>query len=189
MGEQSRHKVLREAEFDPAIKTYWVLSTIIICVVCIVTIPLIPVIVLIVFWFMDRWIARLKCTLTDRTLEIKKGVLNRVQSTIPLEKITDLQMYQGPIMRMLGIEGFKVETAGQSVGPGGSLVNMVGIVNTEDFREAVLEQRDRLAAREHAHPSSPVGTQASAVSDEGAARTLEEISATLKRIEGHLANK
>ena len=70
-----------------------------------------PVVMLITLLVMDRYLDRLSCTLTERTLEIRKGLLNRVESTVPLEKITDLQMFQGPIMRMLGLHGFRLETA------------------------------------------------------------------------------
>ena len=72
-----------------------------------------------------------------------KGVLTKVESTIPLTKITDLQMHQGPIMPF-GLKAFRVETAGQSSGAGGHLVDMVGIIDPEDFRAAVLAQRERL---------------------------------------------
>lgn len=184
--------VLRDAEFDPRVRIYWMLNTIILCVVTVVGIPLLLILVPVVFWFMDRWLAAMRCALTDRTLELKKGVFNRVQSTIPLEKITDLQLYQGPIMRALGLQGFRVETAGQTSAPGASLVNVIGIVDTEGFREAVLEQRDRLAglgmrddgtgdvrAAPGAGPGSIVGTGE-------ALAELRSMHDTLRRIEQRL---
>lgn len=140
------NSVLREATFDPKVKTYFMSHTILLCIVTVVGIPLLLIVIPFGFALIQKWLDRLGCTLTTRTLEIRKGVFNKVESTIPLEKITDLQLYQGPLMRMLGIEGFRVETAGQSSVPGGSLVNMVGIVDTRGFREAVLAQRDRHAA-------------------------------------------
>lgn len=140
----SDYPAIREAQFDrAAIKRYFILQPVVILTCTIVLIPVIPVVVLIAWFVIDKYLDRLSCQLTERTLEIRKGFINRVESTVPLEKITDLQMYQGPIMRYLGIKGFRVETAGQSSGPTGHLVNMVGIIDTPEFRQAVLRQRDR----------------------------------------------
>lgn len=142
----SDHPVLLEARFDrPAIKKYYLWQPTILLACTVVLLPILPIVLLIVVLMMDKYLDRLSCTLTERTLELRKGVFNRVESTVPLEKITDLQMFQGPIMRALGLHGFKLETAGQSSGPGASLVHMIGIVDTPAFRKAVLTQRDRLA--------------------------------------------
>jgi putative membrane protein len=179
-------EVLREGEFDPKVRDYWLLSPCVAFACSIVLIPIIPVYYLIARLFVDRWLAALNCTLTTRNLEIKKGIFNRVESTVPLEKITDLQMYQGPIMRAMGLKGFRVETAGQSSGPGGHLINMVGIVDTDGFREAVLEQRDRLH-REGGTPARtadvPPGGSEELI---GIAREIRE---SLARIEASLGRR
>jgi putative membrane protein len=59
-----------------------------------------------------------------------------------LEKITDLQMTQGFVMRYFDLRNISVETAGQS-GPG-SLISLLGVKDTESFRREVLDQRDRM---------------------------------------------
>ena len=179
----SDHTVLLEAEFDPKVKTYWVLSPVVPFVVLIVTIPIAILIFIIARIFVDQYLKNLSCTLTDRTLDIKKGILNKTESTIPLEKITDLQLFQGPIMRYFGLHGFKVETAGQSSGVG-SLVNIVGIVDTPGFRKAVLAQRDKLHDGDTAS-STPAGVPAAAGTDEQT-EILREIRDSMARIETHL---
>lgn len=168
--------MLREAEFDDKVRGYWLWSGTIALSLPIVTIPLAIIYFVVGNFFVDKYLARMGCVLTDRTLEIRKGLVNRVESTIPLEKITDLQMFQGPLMRMMGLHGFKVETAGQSAGPGASLVNMIGIVDTPGFRRAVLEQRDRLAA------SSDAGAPAAAGAPPSDA-LLEEVRAIRAAVE------
>ncbi|MEM7756379.1 MAG: PH domain-containing protein [Planctomycetota bacterium] len=173
---------LRTAEFDPKLKTYWLLSTIILCVVTIIGIPFLVIVIPLCLIFMDRYLAAMSCTLTDRTLEIKKGIVNKTESTIPLEKITDLQMYQGPIMRAMGLHGFRLETAGQTSGAaGGGLVNMLGIVDTRDFREAVLAQRDG-RKDESESPRAAPPTARSSESDEHLA-VLRDIRDAIARIE------
>jgi putative membrane protein len=183
----SDHPVLREAEFDrAAIKKYYLWQPAIIMACTVVLIPVIPVVMLITVLIMDKYLDRLGCTLTERTLEIRKGLLNRVESTVPLEKITDLQMFQGPIMRMLGLHGFKLETAGQSAGPGGSLVNMIGIADTPGFRRAVLDQRDRMS--DSGGKRRPAGVAGAGPEiDESA--VLVEIRDALLRIEQRLGDR
>lgn len=115
----SEPKVLWDAEFSPKIKGYYLWSSVLIFTLTVVLIPVAIVYLIAGSFLINLYIRNLRCTLTERTLELKKGVLNRRESTIPLDKITDLQMFQGPIMRAFGLHGFKVETAGQSMGPAG----------------------------------------------------------------------
>lgn len=173
------NEVLLEGTIDPAVKRYWLWSAPIVFGMTIVLIPLIPIYLIVGSLVIDRWLAHLSCTLSERHLVIRKGVLNKLESTIPLARITDLQLFQGPIMRLFGIHGFRVETAGQSAGPGAALVNMVGIVDTHGFREAVLTQRDRIEAGEHT-AARPAPT------DDDLAGLAVEIRDALLRIEARL---
>ena len=65
----------------------------------IITIPLALIVAVIYKLVLDRVIDSWECTLTTRALHVKKGMLNRIEKTVPLEKITDLQMTQGFVMR------------------------------------------------------------------------------------------
>jgi len=176
--------VIWDADFDPAVKTYFLWSTTIILTITIVGIPIAIVYHLIGRVLIGKYLESIGCALTTRTLEVRKGVLNKLESTIPLERITDLQMFQGPIMRHFGLRGFKVETAGQSAGPGGSLVNIIGIVDAAAFRKRVLDQRDTLASphrRPDPHDEAPrIATPGEQT------ELLREIRDTLGRIETHM---
>ncbi|MCA9304004.1 MAG: PH domain-containing protein [Phycisphaerales bacterium] len=188
----SEPKVLWDAEFNAKIKPYYLWSSILIFTLTIVLIPVAIVYAILGNWFIQKYLDNLQCTLTERTLELKKGILNKRESTVPLEKITDLQMFQGPIMRYFGLHGFKVETAGQSMGAaGGSLLNIVGIIDTPGFRKAVLAQRDRLHDREGkglvtTEPATPaVGSS----TDDRLFDVALEIRDSLKRIEAALESR
>ena len=133
--------------------------------VTIIGIPLLPFWWILGLWITQRFLDRMECTLTRRTLIVRKGWLVRVEKTIPLDKITDLGMIQGPIMRLFGIHALSIETAG-STQPG-ALVKLYGIVDVERFRDTVLAQRDRML--EHTdEPSTPTAKPApsAAASDE-----------------------
>ncbi|MEO1584377.1 MAG: PH domain-containing protein [Planctomycetota bacterium] len=173
---------LRTAEFSQSVKAYFMIRTLGTCVISIIFIPLIPIVAFVGYWLIQKYLDNLSCVLTDRTLELKRGILNKTESTIPLEKITDLQMFQGPVMRHFGIHGFKVETAGQTVGVG-SLMSIIGIEGAPNFRQAVLAQRDAM------HDGSATSKHATAPTDHASPAELAEIRDAVLRIEKLLESK
>lgn len=66
-----------------------------------------------------------------------------VEKTIPLENIQDLTFLQNPILNLLELRVLKIETAGSS-NPHGSDMKLIGIVQAEEFKQQVLEQRELL---------------------------------------------
>ena len=177
-------KIIRKAEFNDNVCKYWLLSGIMTCILSIVGIPFLLVWIPTGLIFTRRYLASMECVLTDKALKVKKGIFVKVEKTIPLEKITDMGMRQGPIMRSMGLHTLTIETAGQS-GPGGALVSLTGIIDAEEFREAVLDQRD--AEKEKIEtssvPTSNAQTQPSGSTDPELKAVLVEIRDVLKRIE------
>ena len=173
-------RLLLAAEFDPGVKSYWLLSGTILCIVTVVGIPVLPIFLVIGYLMTGKYLDAMECELTDRSLRVKKGVFNKLEKTVPLDKITDLAHYQGPIMRMMGLEGLRLETAGQSSGPGGSLVSLVGVKDARGFRDRVLDQRDKVTENRRDDVSS-----APAATDDSAP-ILVEIRDALLRIESKL---
>lgn len=176
--------ILRAATFNPKVRTYWLLTGALVLTVSIVGIPLL------IFWFpigyalTGRYLERVRCVLTEKNLHVARGVLVRQEKTVPLDKITDLAMSHGPIMRSLGLRGLSVETAGQS-GPG-SLIKLVGIEGTEEFRAAVLAQRERVGGTGGGSTVPAPATAAEANAE--SAKLLSEIRDSLLRIEKRLGD-
>lgn len=177
--------VLLQATFDSKVCTYWLLTGAFVLTVSIVGIPLL------IFWFpigyalTGRYMERLRCVLTEKNLHVARGVLVRQEKTVPLDKITDLALSHGPIMRSLGLRGLSVETAGQS--GAGSLIKLVGIEGTEEFRAAVLAQRERVGASGGA-ASAPSPAAAAAGDAAASGKLLTEIRDALLRIEKRLGD-
>lgn len=171
----SENNIIRTASFNPKVCTYWLLSTTIVLTLTILGIPLLLIWLPLGSYFTRRYLSRMECYLTDTDLKVNKGMFVRVEKTIPLEKITDLGMVQGPIMRHFGIHQLTVETAGQS--SQGPLVSLTGIVEAKDFRETVLRQRDAIRAT-----PAPVKQESEGTS-EGSQAQLAQMNATLLRIE------
>jgi putative membrane protein len=172
----SEDNIIRTASFNPKVCTYWLLSTTIVLTVTILGIPFLLIWLPLGTYFTRRYLSRMECYLTETDLKVNKGMFVRVEKTIPLEKITDLGMVQGPIMRHFGIHQLTVETAGQS--SQGPLVSLTGIVDAKDFRETVLKQRD--AMRATPSPVQPGNESTTEGSDQVLMAQMHE---TLLRIE------
>ena len=175
----NEEKHIRKAEFDSKVCTYWLFSGALVLTLTIVGVPLLLLWFPIGLVFTKRYLDRMDCLLTDKALKVKKGIFVRIEKTIPLEKITDMGMVQGPIMRYFDLYTLTVETAGQS--GQGALISLTGIIDAKSFREAVLNQREAISA------SSPHSAP-EAVRQErfDSSPLLAEIRDSLLRIEAKL---
>lgn len=167
---------LASAVFDKNVKFYWLVLFVLISFATIMFIPLIPLVIIVVLFVSQRILDAMSAELMARKLVVKRGIVFKVEKSIPLEKITDVGMTQGPLMRLFGIYRLDFETAGQS-GPG-ALVSMLGIVNPSEFRDKILKQKDDL--------QSPPPTHGKETDEED---YMKELLLTVKRIEGLLASR
>jgi putative membrane protein len=183
-------RTLIEAEFNPKVRSYWLLNGVIILLATIVGVVLIPFWWIFGQWITARYLERMSCTLTEKSLKVERGILVRKEMTVPLDKITDVGLVEGPIMRWLDLQAVRIETAGQSTA--GAAIQLVGVRSAREFRDAVLAQRDAVVDRV---ADRAVGTGLPAAEGDGSAGTglpaatldvLGEIRDTLRRIEGRL---
>jgi len=181
----NRSPVMREASIKPEVIRYQMWGTAILVTCTVVAIPLLPLILPIVYYFTKRYYARLEIVLTRRDLKVRRGIWNVEEKSVPLEKITDLALNQGPIMRLFDIKGMKVETAGQS--SEGALVTIVGIDGVDEFRDAVLDQRDRISDWQEDESQSSRPASASESDSGNTLAVLGEIRDSLQRIESRLS--
>lgn len=49
-----------------------------------------------------------KATLTNRSLRVSKGILTKGEKGVPLDRITDVGVVQGPLMRYFEVEALSV---------------------------------------------------------------------------------
>ena len=138
-------KTLLDAQFDRSVIAYWRVLVSLIMFVTIVGIPFIPIWLIYSLWFGPKYFDGLSARLTTQALELRKGVFTRSESTIPLNRITDLRLHQGPLMRRFGLHGLKAETAGQSGLNASSEGNLLGVVDAAAFRSPG-RRRPRTAA-------------------------------------------
>ncbi|QDU65172.1 PH domain-containing protein [Engelhardtia mirabilis] len=177
--------ILARAEFDPRLPRYFMLQALAGMLFSFVMIPLIP------FWLIlgrgihQQQYKNLVCELTPRTLKVRRGVLFKVQKSIPLDKITDLALNEGPILRYLGLCSLTIETAGGGQGAATGQAVLPGVANAEEFRDRVLEQRDRVTLRDDSSERA-AAVPAVPMRESG---TLDEIRDILVRIDQRLADR
>ncbi len=176
----AKETVLATATFNRKVRSYWLLSGSFLCVVTIIGIPLLPLWLLFGYFFTERYLQHMSCVLTDRSLKVGRGIWVHEEKTVPLDKITDLALVEGPIMRHYDLQAISVETAGQS--SAGALIKLIGINGTREFRDKVLKQRELVVAA----GSSSAAPEPAASTQTNDAELLVEIRDALLRIEQRL---
>lgn len=148
-----------KATFNPRITSYLYWYVAFLMLITIIGIPLL-VLWLVGFgrYYTKRYYDHLECNLTDRQIQFRKGVMFKVEKTIPLENIQDLTFIQNPFLNAFDLRILKIETASNS-SQQGSDMQLIGIQNMEQFKDTVMAQREalRLQSRE----PSAMGTAAS----------------------------
>ena len=174
-----RDDVLLEAEFDPKLVPYgrWAVSGWMIITGA--GIPLIPFWLLWSIRYAPMAMARLSARLTTTSLEVSRGVYFRSDATIPLDRITDVRVHDSPLMRWFGLQGLRVETAGQAGSSASSEGQLIGVVDSVAFRDAILRQREAL--REGG--GSPVAVASMAATSSSDSELLTEIRDLLRSID------
>lgn len=173
--------VLHKAKFNPRLKTYIMFITSLVLIVTVIGIFVLPIWLIMGNWYLNRYFECLECELTTRSIRFRKGYWFKTERTIPLDKIQDVTFKEGPILNYLSLSTLKFETAGQSV-QGGADLSLTGIVGATEFRNMVLEQRDRV--------TDGVGNQAVVNDDpDSVISVLKDIRAALGRIEGQLRDR
>ena len=158
-------------EFDPKVKVYWWLGTMLVQASTVIGLFVVP------FWLIlglavhQKQFEGLSCSLTDRSLNIRTGWLFKKQQNIPLDKLTDVSIHEGPILNAFGVVRMHFETAGSAP------FILTGVRGGPQFRDLILKQRDSMSSQ------SMMPVQNSKSDD-----VLMEIRDLLKEINANLAN-
>ena len=159
-------------EFDPKVKVYWWLGAMLVQTSTVIGLFVVP------FWLIlglavhQKQFEGLSCSLTDRSLNIRTGWLFKKQQNIPLDKLTDVSIHEGPILNAFGVVRMHFETAGSAP------FILTGVKGGPEFRDLVLKQRDSLS-------SQPAMTVQNSQSDD----VLVEIRDLLKDMLETMSNK
>ena len=158
-------------EFDPKVKVYWWLGAMLGMISTVIGIPLAFLWLIIGMPIHQKQFEGLGCSLTDRSLNIRMGWMFKKQQNIPLDKLTDVSIHEGPILNAFGVVRMHFETAGSAP------FILTGVKGGPQFRDLILKQRDSLSSQT---VMAPQNTQSDGV--------LVEIRDLLKEINANLAN-
>tara|TARA_B100000029_G_scaffold199058_1_gene197406 strand:+ start:1646 stop:2170 length:525 start_codon:yes stop_codon:yes gene_type:complete len=159
-------------EFDRKIIVYWWIMANLGLLSTVIGIPVMLI------WIPFGWLVHKKQyehmsgALTQRSINMRMGWLFKKQQNIPLDKLTDVSIHEGPILNAFGVVRMQFETAGAAP------FILTGVKNSDYFRDIVLKQRDSLV-------SAP---QPSAPSDDSN-EVLIEIRDILQQINSSLSNE
>lgn len=69
----------------------------------------------------------------------KRGVWFRKTGIVPYNRITNVDIAQGPIMRLFGISNLKIQTAGSSGSNGSPEISLEGMDDPEPLRAMIMD--------------------------------------------------
>ncbi|MCZ7384681.1 MAG: PH domain-containing protein [Candidatus Methanoperedens sp.] len=103
-------------------------------------IPILAILIFVSYWI-PKYYDTMLYKLTQNELIWRRGVWFRNTGIVPYNRITNIDIVQGPVSRNLGIASIKIQTAGYS-GPanGGRIaeITIEGMEQFEDLRELIM---------------------------------------------------
>lgn len=105
---------------------------------------------------------RFSYRITPKQIVIQKGVFNRQNRSIPIERVQNIQIEQNLLAQLAGIAKVKIETAGSSATEG--VLEYVGLDQAQSIRQTIRSfQRDQQTSDPEEPPTdepSPADTEA-----------------------------
>ncbi len=92
-------------------------------------------------WLSKKQSQALSYWLDGGMLRVDQGVFFLKRKAVPLDRVTDVVLAQGPLMRMCGIWELRVQTAG--TGQAMPEASLYGVVEPEKARDILLAARDK----------------------------------------------
>ena len=170
-GYADRGRIMA-VEFDKKIIVYWWMVSNFSLLITFVGIILMPIWIPLGWFVHKKQYDHMSGALTDRSINMRMGWIFKKQQNIPLDKLTDVSIHEGPILNAFGVVRMQFETAGAAP------FILTGVKNANQFRDLVLQQRDSLvSAPQQSAPSNDTND------------VLVEIRDILKQISENLSNE
>jgi len=103
--------------------------------------PLFVAVAIVMYWI-PKFHSSIKYVLEDDEIIVTKGVWWKTKSVVPYNRITNINIYQGPISRYHGLGKLSMQTAGfsgvSSSGHRTAEAEIFGIENFEEIKDMVM---------------------------------------------------
>ena len=170
-GYADRGRIMA-VEFDKKIIVYWWMVSNFSLLITFVGIILMPIWIPLGWFVHKKQYDHMSGALTDRSINMRMGWIFKKQQNIPLDKLTDVSIHEGPILNAFGVVRMQFEPAGAAP------FILTGVKNANQFRDLVLQQRDSLvSAPQQSAPSNDTND------------VLVEIRDILKQISENISNE
>ena len=98
-------------------------------------------------WLSKKQAEALTYWLDGSTLRADSGVFFLKRKAIPLDRVTDIVMTQGPLMKWCGLWDLRIQTAG--TGNAMPEASLYGLIQPEQVRDLLLKERDRIQSHKN----------------------------------------
>lgn len=118
--------------------------------------------------------------LNDTEMTWKRGVFFRKTGIVPYNRITNVDIVQGPLMRLFGIYHLKIETAGGGASKSYSEIQIEGVTDPEPLRQMIM---DFVRGQKPAAAATGTEYKVSAPANADMQALLEEVAAIRRLLE------
>ena len=102
-----------------------------------ISIIFLPMIIFAGIWI-PKYCNSIAYKLTEHEIIWRRGVWFKYTGIVPYNRITNIDIAQGPISRRLGIASLKIQTAGYSAGKARAELRLDGIERFEELRDLIM---------------------------------------------------
>jgi len=102
--------------------------------------PFLAVVFLIAVWI-PKYYDSISYTFTKDEIMLERGVYWKHKSAVPYNRVTNIDIVQGPLSRRVGVGNVRVQTAGYSTASSGGATaeaQIFGVTNYEEIRDFIL---------------------------------------------------
>jgi Uncharacterized conserved protein len=103
-----------------------------------ISIPILAILIFIAYWI-PKYYETMVYKLTENEIVWRRGVWLKITGIVPYNRITNIDITQGPILRKLGIAALKIQTAGYSGQQARAEISIEGMEQFEELRELIVE--------------------------------------------------
>jgi membrane protein YdbS with pleckstrin-like domain len=104
-------------------------------------VPLAIAVAVVLYWI-PKFYSSIKYALDDDDITVTRGVWWTTKSVVPYNRITNINIYQGPISRRFGLAKLAIQTAGfsgvSSSGHKTAEAELTGIRNFEEMKDVII---------------------------------------------------
>ncbi|WP_316558676.1 PH domain-containing protein [Methanimicrococcus hongohii] len=97
------------------------------------------ILIVVVFVWVQLYYKSIVYHLNDTEMTWKRGVWFRKTGIVPYNRITNIDISQGPVMRLFKISNLQIQTAGNSGGKAGSEISIIGMEDAEPLRAFIMD--------------------------------------------------